>query len=106
VCGTTRETSCRGVCCVRFLRFFSLMLALVVLSRVPLLARPALLRVVRRALGTCGCGLFGPRRPAAGSGASSYGSCGLYIYIYSNTLYPPLIVCRVRTYVIIIIYII
>jgi hypothetical protein len=24
VCGTTRETSCGGVCCARFLRFFYL----------------------------------------------------------------------------------
>jgi hypothetical protein len=28
VCGTTRETSCRGVCCARFVRFFFLSAAL------------------------------------------------------------------------------
>jgi hypothetical protein len=31
VCGTTRETSCRGVCCARFFRFFLLMYILYVI---------------------------------------------------------------------------
>jgi hypothetical protein len=43
VCGTTRETSCRGVCCARFLRIFSLLrqldiVALGALRRAGLLA--------------------------------------------------------------------
>jgi hypothetical protein len=45
VCGTTRETSCRGVCCARFFRFFK---AYIIISFRPPLCMALALRIGSR----------------------------------------------------------